>query len=159
MKIRKINKQEVSFLGEMLYQAIFIPEGVDPLPRNVIKDPSLAKYIENWGKDMFDVAVVAEDDPQLVGAIWGRSLKAGDAGFGYIDDETPELSMAVMAEYRNQGLGTQLLQSIITEYQVLGITQLSLSVDKANPASRLYKRIGFIAVKETNTSWTMKLRI
>ncbi len=159
MTIRKLEKIESDFLTDMLYEAIFIPEGHDPLPKEVIKDKSLSKYIENWGKDKFDIAFVVETDNKLVGAIWGRLLTAENKGFGYIDNRTPELGMAVKQEYRNQGIGTELIKAIASEYQKIGIEYLSLSVDKANNASNLYRRLGCEIVEETETSWTMKKRI
>ncbi len=156
MTIRKLMITESDFLADMLYEAIFIPEGHDPLPREVIKDKSLYKYVDKWGKDKFDIALIMESNNQLVGAIWGRLLTRENKGFGYLDDKTPELSMAVKNEYRNQGIGTKLIKAITSEYQKIGVDYLSLSVDKANNASNLYKRLGFEIVEETETSWTMK---
>ncbi|PIF02257.1 MAG: GNAT family N-acetyltransferase [Draconibacterium sp.] len=159
MTIRSLRSNEYDFLAEMLYEAIFVPEGHAPLPGEIIKDPALSRYIENWGKDKFDIALVAEADNKLVGAIWGRIFTAKNKGFGYIDNETPELSMAIKSEYRNQGIGTKLIDAIITEYNKIGVEFLSLSVDKANKALNLYKRMGFEAVGETETSLTMRKRI
>ncbi|MFW6351317.1 MAG: N-acetyltransferase family protein [Bacteroidota bacterium] len=159
MKIRELKTWEIHFLTEMLYEAIFIPEGHDPLPKEVIQDQSLSKYIENWGKDKYDIALVVEVNNELVGAIWGRLLTGENKGFGYVDDKTPELSMAVKKEYRNQGIGTKLIKAIAFEYQCIGVESISLSVDKANNASNLYKRFGFEIVAETDTSWTMKKRM
>lgn len=156
MVIRELKQTESDFLAEMLYQAIFIPEGAEPLPREVIEHESLSKYIDHWGKDEFDIAFVMEYNDQLIGAIWGRLFTQENKGFGYVDDYTPELSMAVRSEFRNQGIGTKLLMVIESEYQKTGVTQLSLSVDKANPASHLYQRLGYEIVEETKTSWTMK---
>ncbi|MCG8373188.1 MAG: GNAT family N-acetyltransferase [Balneolales bacterium] len=159
MTIRALKPSEAIFLADMLYEAIFIPEGHDPLPKEIIKDKSLSNYIDNWGKDKFDIALVVEVDNQLVGAIWGRLFLDENKGFGYVDDNTPEISMAVKYEYRNQGIGTKLFKKIAAEYQKLGVHYLSLSVDKANNASNLYKRLGFEITEETETSWTMKKRI
>ncbi len=159
MTIRALKPSEAFFLADMLYEAIFIPEGHDPLPKEIIKDKSLSNYIDNWGKDKFDIALVVEVDNKLVGAIWGRLLLDENKGFGYVDDNTPEISMAVKCEYRNQGIGTKLFKKIEAEYQKLGVHYLSLSVDKANNASNLYKRLGFEITEETETSWTMKKRI
>lgn len=159
MTIRKLKTSESDFLADMLYEAIFIPEGTDPLPKEVIKDKSLSKYIQNWGKDKFDIALVMELDNQLIGAIWGRLLTDENKGFGYVDDTTPELSMAVKNDYRNQGIGTKLIKAIASEYQKIGVEYLSLSVDKANNASNLYRRLGCEIIEETETSWTMKKRI
>ncbi|MGK7396461.1 MAG: GNAT family N-acetyltransferase [Candidatus Cyclobacteriaceae bacterium M3_2C_046] len=159
MTLRELKKTESDFLADMLYEAIFIPEGHDPLPQEVIMDKSLSKYIEKWGKDKFDIALVMEIDNQLVGAIWGRLLTDENKGFGYVDNRTPELSMAVKHEYRNQGIGTELIKAIAFEYQKIGVEYLSLSVDRANNALNLYKRIGYEIVEETETSWTMIKRI
>ena len=93
---------------------------------------------------------------QLVGAIWGRLLTGENKGIGYLDDRTPELSMAVKTKYRNQGIETKLIKAITFEYQKIGVEYLSLSVDKANSASNLYKRLGFEIIKETETAWTMR---
>ena len=159
MTIRKLKISELDFLADMLYEAIFIPKGHDPLPKDVIKDKSLSRYIDDWGKDKFDIALVMEVDHKPVGAIWGRLLTGENRGFGYVDDKTPELSMAVRQEYRNQGIGTELMKAIASEYQNIGVHYLSLSVDKANNASKLYKRLGYDIVEETESSWTMKKRI
>lgn len=159
MSIRRIRNNEIEFLSDMLYEAIFIPKGQEPLPKEIIQDKSLVKYVENWGKDKFDVALVAEVDGQPVGAIWGRQLKDENKGFGFIDNDTPELSMAVKSKYRNKGIGTGMIKKIVYEYQSIGVEQLSLSVDKANDASRLYQRLGFKIVEETETSLTMKKKL
>ena len=159
MTVRKLNKNEVDFLADMLYEAIFIPKGHETLPKEIIKEKSLSKYFENWAKDKFDIALVAETDNQLVGAIWGRLFTKENKGFGYVDDTTPELSMAIKKEYRNQGIGTKFITAIASEYKKNGVNHLCLSVDKANKAYGLYKRQGYEIVEETETSWTMKKRI
>ena len=159
MTVRALKQAESGFLADMLYEAIFIPEGHSPLPKEVIKDPSLSKYIANWGKDKFDIAWVAEADHQLVGAVCGRLFTSEHKGFGYLGDRIPELSMAVKKEYRNQGIGTSLMNAIASEYLEFGVAYLSLSVDKANPAVNLYKRLGYEIAGETVTSLTMKKRL
>jgi ribosomal protein S18 acetylase RimI-like enzyme len=159
MTIRKLKVSELDFLADMLFEAIFIPKGHAPLPKEIILDKSLSRYIDDWGKDKFDFVLVKDVDNQPVGAIWGRLLKGENKGFGYVDDRTPELSMAVKQDYRNQGIGTELIEAIASEYQNIGVQYLSQSVDKANNASKLYKRLGYDIVEETETSWTMKKRI
>lgn len=159
MNIRKIKTNETGFLNQMLYQAIFVPEGHDPLPEDVIKHPSLSKYIENWGKDLYDVAFVAEMEDILVGAIWGRLFTKDNKGFGFTDEETPELSMAVKPEFHGKGIGTKMFDAIVSEYQKSGVMYLCLSVDKANAAVRLYQRHGFETVDETQTFLTMRKKL
>ncbi len=157
--IRDLKASEKEFLADMLYEAIFIPQGYEPFPKDIIKEADLARYIENWGRDKFDIALVAEVENKLIGAIWGRLFKNENKGYGYIDDMTPELSMAIKEEYRNQGIGTRMFEKIISRYNNLGLEYLSLSVDKANKALNLYKRIGFETFKESKTSLTMRKRI
>lgn len=159
VRIREIKANESDFLAQMLYEAIFVPEGHEALPKDIIKDKSLSKYIEDWGRDIYDIAYVLEVEDQLVGAIWGRLLTGKNKGFGFVDDHTPELSMAVKPEHRNRGLGTELIRSIAAAYREIGVEYLSLSVDKANQASNLYKRLGCEVIEETETSWTMKKSI
>ena len=101
MTIRKIKANELNFLADMLYEALFVPEGHEPFPKEIIHDRSLSKYIDNWGKDKYDIAFVVEVDHQLVGAIWGRLLTQENKGYGFVDNNTPELSLAVKSGYRN----------------------------------------------------------
>lgn len=159
MKIRELKDSEAYFLEDMLYAAIFVPEGHEAPPRSIIKEKSLSRYVSNWGKVKYDVAFVAEVDNELVGAVWGRLLTEENKGFGFVDNETPELGMAVKAGFRNQGIGTKLITTIIAQYQKIGVNHLSLSVDSANNAANLYQRLGFRIVQATETSWTMKKEI
>jgi len=159
MNIRKLKNDERDFLGEMLYEAIFIPEGHKGFSKDIIKEYPLSKYIDNWGKDEYDIAFVIEIDNQLVGAIWGRLFTQENKGFGFVDNNTPELSMAVKPEFRNKGIGTDMMKVIVSYYKNLGIKYLSLSVDKANKALRLYQRLGYEIIDETETSYTMRKKI
>lgn len=156
MTIRKLQDGEEAFLAEMLYEALFVPEGQDKFPQEIIKDPALVKYINNWGKDALDIALVAEEEGELIGAIWGRKFTQDNPGLGFIDEEIPELSMALQEERRGEGIGTRLIQEISKVYQKVGIKALSLSVDKKNRAYELYKKTGFEIVAETDTSVVMK---
>jgi ribosomal protein S18 acetylase RimI-like enzyme len=154
--VRQLKKSELHVLADMLYLAIHVPIGQEAHPRDIIYDKSLVKYFENWGKDKYDQALVAVVNEVIVGCIWGRQFPSSNKGFGYVDDDTPELSMAVTEIYRNKGIGSELLQEICQMYSRIGVGFVSLSVDKTNRAKGLYKRIGFETVKETETSLTMK---
>jgi ribosomal protein S18 acetylase RimI-like enzyme len=140
----------------MLYQAIYVPEG-QPLPdRTIVKQPDLAKYVRDWGRvhDSGFVAVEA-DIRQPVGAVWLRLFTGENRGYGYVDDTIPELSIAVLPEYRGQGVGTKLFTHLLQT--AVGIySAISLSVDKNNPALKLYERLGFEAVDAFGSSLVMK---
>lgn len=152
---RPITESEYPFLEEMLYEALFVPEGKPKLPRSLLKNPDIKKYVESWNQKKDDIAIVALNGDELVGAIWGRRFQANKKGYGYIDERTPEISMAVKNAYRNKGIGTKLLKQIEIAYLQTGINKLSLSVDKLNPAKLLYKRNGYKIYEEAETALTM----
>ncbi|NLT51657.1 MAG: GNAT family N-acetyltransferase, partial [Ignavibacteria bacterium] len=76
-------------------------------------------------------------------------------GYGYISDDIPELSMSVLEEYRNIGIGSELLTSLFNELRNRRIAKVSLSVDKRNKAFNFYKRNGFIISEELDYSVKM----
>ena len=149
--IRRATEDDEPFLVEMLYQALFVPPGEAPLPRSVLDKPDIAHYVRGFGRQRGDVGYVAETVPgEPLGAAWVRQLTSDDPGYGYVDDHTPELSIAVVAECRRTGVGTDLL-----EYLLDRVPRCSLSVDERNPAIRLYGRFGFEIIATKGTSATM----
>ena len=154
--IKAIQPADYHLLADMLYHAIHVPEGEEYPPREIVQEPPLKRYIETWGRDQYDQALLAIVGSDTVGTVWGRVFSESSPGFGFIDNQTPELSIALLPAFRGQGIGTQLLQAIIARYQELDISQLSLSVSKQNPALRLYQRLGFTTVEESDTSLIMK---
>lgn len=154
-KIRQETEQDNDFLWEMLYQSIFVVEGeVKPL-RDILNQPDIIKYLCNWGR-RGDIALIATDlNDNPIGAIWIRLFDETNKTYGYIDENTPVLSMALLSEYRGKGIGTVLLKEMIRTANDLGFKSLSLSVDPKNPALRLYEKQGFVKVGINGTSWDM----
>ncbi len=64
--------------------------------------PEIARYVADWGRDG-DLGVVAAWAGQSVGAAWLRVWRRKDKGDSYIDDDTPELSIAMLPAWRGQG--------------------------------------------------------
>lgn len=156
--IRSYQDDDMSFLWDMLYQSIYIPDGQAQPEREILDDTAIAKYLVHWGQDT-DTALIAVDaHGTRLGAIWMRVWQGADHGWGYVDNATPEVGMAVRAEYRGQGLGGQLLRAIAAHAQQAGFSALSLSVDPQNEvALRLYQHHGYQFVfEDTGGSWTMK---
>lgn len=155
--IRAVTADDLAFLWETLYLSLYVREGEEPFDREVVNEPHLAKYVEDWGQ-AGDVGYIAINDlQQPIGAVTARVLPADNQGYGYIDDVTPELGLAVLDEYRGQGVGTALMQALLTELRQQQIAQVSLSVDPSNPVVRLYERLGFQEVGTVGTSITMVL--
>lgn len=154
--IRKLGKKEHTILREIFYHAIFMPEDADPLPLSIVDHPDLVKYHENWGRKG-DIALVAELDGKVVGASWCRLWKGLEKGYGFIADDIPELSMAVIPKYRSRGIGTLLLSELFREVKSAGYKALSISVEKRNRAVNLYKRLGFTIRKDKFPDYLMQI--
>ncbi len=154
--IREIKQNEIYFLREMLYLALYVPEGESPFPKSILDNPDISKYIDHWGTSSNDLAIVAVINEKLVAAIWGRLFNSVNPGYGFINENTPEISMAVEGKFRNQGIGAKLIDEIIRIYSSRGIESISLSVDKRNRAKLLYTRKGFIVMADKDTSATME---
>jgi GNAT superfamily N-acetyltransferase len=138
--VRALTVEDEPTLWTMLMHAAH-----EPSLEAVQRQPCLTRYVRDWGRvsDMGFVACVGE---LSIGAAWLRLWSMGDQGFGSIDDATPELAMAVLPEYRGQGVGTQLLSQILKIAQGL-FPAVCLSVRAENPVAKLYERVGFIKVE------------
>jgi len=138
LKIRQILKEEYPILEDFLYNAIFLPPDAEPVPREIIFEPEIFVYVKDFGgKD--DCGVVAEQDGKIIGAAWTRIIPA----YGNIDNETPELAISVLPNYRGKGIGNEMMQSLFDLLRERGYKRTSLSVQKDNPAVRFYVRLGY----------------
>ena len=153
--IREIQKQEYPLLDNFLYEAIFIPEGVEPPPKNIITSPELQVYDEHFGESRDDWGLMAEADGKIVGAVWVRIMD----DYGHIDNETPSLAISLYKEYRGLGIGTAMMKEILTLLKSHGYSRVSLSVQKANYAVKLYLKIGFEIVGENEEEYIMVYHI
>ena len=153
--IRRIQPNDIPFLWKMLYQAIFIPPGEPHPQRDILKHPELARYVQNWGK-MGDLGFLAIDllSQKPIGAVWIRLFTADVRGYGYVNDQTPELTVAVLPEYRWAGVGTRLIHELLALVSA-HYPAVSLSVDPGSPALRFYKHLGFKPIGKSGTSVTM----
>ena len=153
--IRRIKPYEHSLLEDFLYEAIFVPEGFEgEVPRSVIyDDPKCRAAFEGFGTLPDDRALVAEVDGEAIGACWVRTTDE----YGHIDDETPSFSISLYTPYRGQGIGGAMMRRMLDELREAGYSHASLSVQKANPALRLYQRLGFQIVGDAfdENEWLM----
>ena len=142
--IRPMGSEEIPLLEDFLYEAIFIPEGVAAPPRSIIEQEDLLVYIKDFGQQPDDRCLVAERDGTVVGAVWVRVMD----DYGHIDDRTPSLAISLSKNYRNQGIGTQLLGQMLELLRKKGYQRVSLSVQKANYALRMYRKAGFEVIAD-----------
>ncbi len=143
-------------MREMLYEAAFwrgVPR--PPMPQDLAR-PDLAKLLRGWGERHGDCAVIGCLGPTPVGAAWYRFWPAADRFYGFVDETTPEIALAVRPGARNQGIGHGLLAALIKQARAASVTRLSLSVAKQNAAARrLYMRQRFVEVADTGDAMTM----
>lgn len=152
--IREINKNEIQFLSEMLYDAIFIPNGEKKVPKEIINEPELNVYIKDFGRKN-DFCYVAELENKLIGAIWIRQFTENEKGYGFVNSETPELSMAITEKYRGNGIGKLMLNKMLIKITELNFNQVSLSVDNRNFAYNFYKKNNFVEINSEKNSIKM----
>jgi ribosomal protein S18 acetylase RimI-like enzyme len=155
--LRRLEPNDEAILYEMLYQAIFVPEGGEPPAREIVYQPQLSKYVKDFGK-VSDRGYVAFDNKEPIGATWLRLLSRDNKGYGYVNDETPELTIAVMPGYQGQGIGTALLEHLFKEAKE-NYQSISLSVWRENPVYRLYQRLGFETIKQNENDVVMLKRL
>lgn len=134
-RIREIRENEYYALSEFLYEAIFIPVGMEKPPKAIIEQPELQVYIADFGKSD-DWCLVAEVKEKIVGAVWVRVMD----DYGHIDDETPSFAMSLYEEYRNMVIGTALMRDLLEILKNKGYKQTPFSVQKTNYAVRMYRK-------------------
>jgi ribosomal protein S18 acetylase RimI-like enzyme len=91
-------------------------------------------YREHYPGATFDVI---EADGQPAGRLY---VHWGDADIRIMD-------VALLPEFRGQGIGTRLLRELLDTGRASG-RSVSIQVVRGNPARRLYERLGFHAVSE-----------
>lgn len=154
-KIRKIKKSEYSLLNDFLYEAIFIPEGTEAPPKDIINSSELQVYVKNFGQSKDDLCFLAESEGKVIGAVWVRIMN----DYGHIDDNTPSFAVSLYKEYRGLGIGTKLMKTMLAELKAKGYEQASLAVQKSNYAVKMYKQLGFEVYGENQEEYIMINRL
>jgi ribosomal protein S18 acetylase RimI-like enzyme len=155
IRFRRAEPRDEPALREMLFWAVFVAPGTIPPDTSIVERPELARYVTGWGRSGDDgvIAITPPGDP-IAGA-WVRLWSEHDHGYGFIDVHTPELSVAVRADLRGRGIGTQALRQLLQRADA-AYESVSLSVSVRNPAVRLYERFGFTMVSTDGASMTMR---
>lgn len=149
--IRKIREDEYSLLDDFIYEAIFIPDGVEPPPKSIIYQPDLQVYVKDFGQEKDDICFVAEVNGKVIGAVWVRDMN----DYGHIADGVPSFAISLYKEYRNFGIGTELMKTMLAELKRKGYKSSSLAVQKANYAVKMYKKVGFVVIDENEEEYIM----
>jgi ribosomal protein S18 acetylase RimI-like enzyme len=149
--LREIRESEYGLLKDFLYEAIFIPEGVEPPAKVIVEQPELKLYYEDFGTGRADLCIVAEDDGRVIGAAWTRIMN----DYGHLDDDTPSFAISLYKEYRGKGIGTELMRKMLELLRKDGYGKASLAVQKANYAVKMYEKVGFRTVDQNSEEYIM----
>jgi ribosomal protein S18 acetylase RimI-like enzyme len=145
---RPLTTADQSRLWDWLHVALWDPPPAPMRPREVLDHPGVSIYAKDWGLEG-DVGVVGEVGGKPVGACWVRRLRG--VGLGYIDDDTPQLGIALIPEARGRGHGRRLMMTALEAAREYGYRQVSLTVHPQNPARALYESCGFKNLLVRNT--------
>ncbi len=164
--LRPATTADEPFLWSMLFEASHGADDGLQSAADLQAVPELARYVEGWGRptDLGVVATAGAASAGELGAAWVRLLTGDQAGYGYVDDETPELAIAVVPGRRASGVGAVMLDGLLVAARGR-FPGVCLSVRADNPARRLYERAGFRLVDDSDvdnrvggTSVTMVVR-
>jgi len=152
--IRPGNHDDLPFLRQMLYAAVTWRGNVQPLFEQAFAMPEVGKLLANWGR-AGDMAFIAKVDTTKAGAAWLRLWSDDDHSYGYVASDVPELGIGVVTGFRRRGIGRKLLQTLLAQAHQAGFDRVSLSVERDNPALRLYQSLGFEQVSTVDNAYTM----
>jgi GNAT superfamily N-acetyltransferase len=156
MPFRLATVADEPFLWTMLYEAAYWNEA-EPRPawETFLADDHNRRYLDDWGRPGDAGVVAITEGGMSAGAAWYRLFAAERPGWGFVAEDVPELSIAVLPALRGKGIGTTLLRALIDEGKRAGFSALTLSASQANPAVRMYERAGFVVVGREGNSVTM----
>ena len=124
--IRRGGPQDVPFLRSMLTHAY-------NFHINVLEtEVPVGRYVDGWGR-AGDTALVWMEGGHRVGACWYRLFRASAPGYGFVDEETPELTVAVVPSRQGRGIGQELLRGLLERAKADGYASVSVSVQRDNP--------------------------
>jgi GNAT superfamily N-acetyltransferase len=151
MSIENIHYRLATAEDQAFIDAMNVVAGYDPdmheselptLEKYYKEEPGCRIYAENFGRSG-DLGLIALDgSSQPLGAVWGRVY---DRTHDY-EPMRPypfELAIAVREHARGQGIGRQLLDSFAMAAWLQGHDQVSLVVERGNPARALYEAAGY----------------
>ena len=157
LRFRTLTADDQSQLWKWLHIALWDPPPSGLRPIEVLEDPRVRIYAEDWGRPT-DVGVVAQVDAVDAGACWMRLLPVG-IGLASTDADTPQLGIALLPQYQHQGYGRPLMAAALKAAKQAGYTRVSLTVHPHNPAQHLYQSCGFRKVEVRNSYHLMVAQV
>jgi ribosomal protein S18 acetylase RimI-like enzyme len=157
--IRDGGPDDLAAVQRTLFLALAWSPDPDMPPADVVmRHPEVARYHRDWGR-AGDAVVIAERGGEFIGAAFYRLFTENDHGHGFVNEQTPELAIAIEDMHRGDGVGRQLMDALRRQAMADGVPALSLSVKRDNPARHLYSKLGYEILTEDEPDLRMLLRI
>ncbi len=160
--IRPATVDDAPFMWDMLWEAAAISDEMKALGKaTALRRPEVAKYLIEWGRPGDAGCLFLIDEKVPVGSAWYRFFPRDHPGYGFVAEDIPELTIGVLEDARGQGAGSAMLEYLLEHARQKGYPAVSLSVDRDNPARRLYERYGFVDAgisQKTDSSVTLVIR-
>jgi len=158
-RVRAAAQADGAFLGDMVVEAANWRQGGARPRHEVMAGTEHSRYLAGWMRPG-DAGFIAEDrNAEPIGAAWYRMLPRSDPGFGYVGTGVPELIIGVRPIWRAHGVGRALLQQLCEHARAQGHGRLSLSVERGNFATTLYRSEGFAVTQSGLGRDTMVKRL
>lgn len=155
---RVVNAGDVAFMKEMLYEAVYwrsLKQGKAPSMEEGLKADGVMTSVLQWGTRDQDLGIIALEGSERIGAVWIRCYTENNSIRGFINERIPVLVIGIRREFRNQGLGTRILEELFQEAKDRGISGISLMVSEDNEALNLYEKTGFSLQERVDDSLLM----
>lgn len=141
---REIETTDASALGQVMWSAF--KDTVDDDEYETISDAEnevLQTVQGKWGPLVPYGSLLASTGQEIVSAAF--------VVFDQAHEFRPLLAFAVtVPEHQGKGIGGWLIENAVAHLDAAGIGELHLAVLPANPARRLYERLGFKEVEAAN---------
>ena len=109
---------------------------------NTIKNNLISDFDNFWTYQILKEELESENSSYLIARMNDEII--GFAGIKVVLDEADIMNIVIKKNYRNQGIGTLLLENLISLAKKLNLKSLSLEVSEKNlPAIHLYQKFGF----------------
>ncbi|MBK6425493.1 MAG: GNAT family N-acetyltransferase [Blastocatellia bacterium] len=156
---RLLTPGDQALVWEALHVALWDPPPAGLRPREILDDPGVRIYAENWGREGdVGVAGLLDTEPEPIGACWMRLTDDGK-GLGYVDERTPQLGISLFAPFQRKGYGQPLMLAALEAARAYGHPQVSLTVHPDNPAIALYEKCGFRKIEIRRTYHLMVVEL
>ena len=109
---------------------------------NELQEILISDFDDFWSFSTLKEELENENSSYIIGKINNEII--GFAGLKKIFDQADIMNIVIKKTYRNQGIGTLLLENLILLAKELNISTLFLEVNEQNkPAIHLYEKLGF----------------